>query len=99
MPRRSKHDLDRLRLNVLDQLALTMGWAQKKGLPSAAVLASALETSVTVLAYNRGPDQMAQLLGELADELRRGQVVEDGWVLERFDSFARGQDSKAKCFR
>ena len=45
---------DHLAEHVLDALIDVSGWAEKKGWPREAVLASALETAVNLLAYERG---------------------------------------------
>jgi hypothetical protein len=74
---------DHLAEHVLGALIDVSGWAEKKGSPRRAVFSSALETVVNLLAFERGTDQMAALLMELADVLRHGRVVEQGSVLAR----------------
>lgn len=63
----------------------THAWAEKKGLPGVAILASAFETSVNILAYEKGRLPVAKLLDELAAGLRRGELPAHGWVLKRLD--------------
>jgi hypothetical protein len=74
---------DHLAEHVLDALIDVSGWAEQNGWPREAVLASALETVVNLLAFERGADGMAATLEQLADTLRRGEVVVHGWVLAR----------------
>ena len=75
---------DHLAEHVLDALIDVSGWAENKGLPREAVLASALETVTNLLAFERGTNQMSSLLRELADVLRDGGSVEHGWVVAYF---------------
>jgi hypothetical protein len=87
---RSKHHvtsdkLDQLGERVWGKVMATHHWAGRKGLPPWAVMASALETSVNMLAFLQGRDQVAELLEELAEMLREGEGVEHGWVLERLN--------------
>jgi hypothetical protein len=73
---------DHLAEHVLDALIDVSGWAEQNGWPREAVLASALETVVNLLAFERGADGVAATL-EQSDTLRRGEVVVHGWVLAR----------------
>ena len=41
----------------------THAWAEKKGLPGVAILASAFETSVNILAYEKGRLPVAKARG------------------------------------
>ena len=77
---RSKHyvtgdKLDQLGERVWGKVMATHHWAGRKGLPPWAVIASALETSVNMLAFLQGRDQVAELLEELAEMLREGEGV------------------------
>jgi hypothetical protein len=74
---------DHLAEHVLDALIDVSGVAEKIGWPREAVLASALETVVNLLASERGADGVAATLEQLADTLRRGEVVVHGRVLAR----------------
>src|SRR5690242_16347623 len=67
-------DLDGLGMRVLDKILAAHAWAEKKGLPTFAILASAFETSVNILAYEKGRLPVAKLLDELAAGLRRGKL-------------------------
>jgi hypothetical protein len=84
-PQNIAADLGGLGTRVLDKMLATHAWAEKKGLPGVAILASAFETSVNILAYEKGRLPVAKLLDELAAGLRRGELPAHGWVLKRLD--------------
>ncbi len=84
---------DHLAEHVLDALIDVSGWAEEKGWPREAVLASALETVVNLLAFERGTAPTATTLEKLAGTLRRGESVEHRQVEGRPVRFDRGHRS------
>ena len=84
-PQYTTDGLDGLVMRAFDKILAAHAWAEKKGLPTFAILASAFETSVNILAYEKGRLPVAKLLDELAAGLRRGDLPAHGWVLKRLD--------------
>jgi hypothetical protein len=76
-------DIELLYRRVLRELLAASRWADAKGMPASGAITAALEFSVGLLTLTEDTDQLADVLEELADAVRKGEELTTGWVVRR----------------